>query len=348
MSLLAHIVSRNMAPESAATQSLAYILRSSTDLAASLTDLLWPSVGFKLGPVKSKLSFGDTRPDITFFDSDGRHRVFVVNKFWAGLTDDQPVQYLHALPDDLPSGLVFVLPEQRIQTVWNELKRRIGDAYKFENESSADRMTRLQMGTRTMCATTWRHVLQMLERTSPSDTLRRDVLQLAGLARFGESGGFPPLRGEELTNVGIPRRMIDYCYLVEDIVREVRTRRVVRAGRFRRKHTWYDTGGYFKILERSDFWLGVSLLPWKNAGITPLWLSVTPHLGNCYNRLEKFFDDVQHVKDQNKARKKDAKYIPIRLRTGTERDGVIRDAADQVQRIIEEIMGAEGKPADAP
>lgn len=340
-----------MVPESAATQSLGYILRSSTDLAASLTDLLWPSVGFKLGPVKSKLSFGDARPDLTLFDSDGRHRIFVVNKFWAGLTDDQPVQYLRALPDDLPSGLVFVLPEQRIQTVWNELKRRIGDAYKFENESSADSMTKLQMGTRTMCATTWRHVLQMLERTSANDHLRRDVLQFAGLARFGESGGFPPLRGEELTNVGIPRRMIDYCYLVEDIAREVRTRRVVRAGRFRPKHTWYDTGGYFKILERSDFWLGISLLPWKNAGITPLWLSVTPQLGNCYNRLEKFFADVQHVKDQNKARKKDAKYIPIRLRAGTERDGVIRDAADQVQRIIEEIeeiMGAEGKPAEAP
>ena len=351
MSLLAHIVSRNLAPEVAATQSLAYILRSSPDLAASLADLLWPSVGFKLGHVKSKLRFGDARPDLTIFDSDGRHRIFVVNKFWAGLTDAQPVQYLHALPDDLPSGLVFILPEQRIPTVWNELKRRSDGAYEFGNESSAGRVTRLQMGTRTMCATSWRHVLRMLERTSTSDAVRRDVLQLEGLARSRESHGFPPLRGEELSDVGIPRRMIDYCNLVEDIIRELRTRRVAQIGRWRATHTWYDTGGYFKAFGRFDFWLGVSLVPWKNAGNTPLWLSVTPNLGNHYHRLERFFDDVQELRGQKRFRKKVAKYLPIRLRTGAERDGVIRDAADQVQRIVEKIegiIGAEGEPAEVP
>jgi len=351
MSLLAHIVSQNLPPEPAATQSLAYILRTAPELAASLTDLLWPSVGFKLGHVESELSFGDARPDLTIFDSDGRHRVFVENKFWAGLTDAQPVQYLAALPDDLPSGLVFILPEQRIPSVWDELKRRSRDAYKFGAEASSESVTRLQMGTRTMCATSWRHVLRMLGRVSPSDDLRRDVLQLEGLARFGELDGFPPLHGEELTGVSIPRRMIDYCDLVDDIVFDLRARGVARTERLLPTHTWYDTGRYFKVLERFDFWLGVSLVPWENVGITPLWLSVTPHLGNHYYQLERSFDDVQEIKEQRKSRKNEAKYLPIRLRTGAERDGVIRDAADQVQRIvekIEEIIGEEGEPVEAP
>ena len=349
MSLLAHIVSQSLPAEPTATQSLAYILRSAPEMAASLTDLLWPDVGFKLGHVESELKFGDVRPDLTIFDSDGRHRVFVENKFWAGLTDAQPVQYLAALPDDLPSGLVFILPKQRIPSVWGELKRRSLDAYEFGNEASSESVIRLQMGPRTMCATSWRHVLRMMGRASPSDDVRRDVLQLDGLARFRESGGFPPLRGEELSDVGIPRRMIDYCDLVEDIVSELRTRRVARTARLLPTHSWHDTGRYFSGFNKFGLWLGVALVPWKDTAISPMWLRVHPprkkshdysNLGEQYFRLEEFFEDVQAGKD--------ATYIPIRLRKGAERGEVIRDAADQVQGIAEkfrEITGSAGPAA---
>ena len=337
MSLVAHIVTQNLPPEPTATQSLTYILRSAPELAVCLTDLLGPSVGFKFGHFESELKFGDDRPDLTIFDSDGRHRVFVENKFWAGLTDAQPVQYLHALPDDLPSGLLFILPEQRIPTVWKELKRRGGDAYEIGDESSADSVTRLQMGTRTMCATSWRHVLRMLERASPSDAVRRDVLQLAGLARLGESGGFSPLRGGELSDVGIPRRMVHYCDLVEAIVRELKSRRVARMAGLIPTHSWSDTGRYFSGFNRFGLWLGVALMPWQDTGISPVWLRVhSPgkksdysNLGEDYFRLEEFFEDVQAGKDVT--------YLPIRLQRGVERDKLIRDAADQVQRIAEKF-----------
>ena len=342
MSVLAHIVSQNLAPEPAATQALAYILRSSPELAASLTDLLWPDVGFKLGHVESEQSFDDVRPDLTIYDSDGQHRIFVENKFWAGLTDAQPVQYLSALPDDLPTGLVFIVPEQRIPTIWTELKRRSSAAYEFGNESSSDRTTRLRMGTRTMCVTSWRHVLILLERTCPNDDLRRDVLQLAGLAKFSESEGFPPLRSNELTDLNLPRRMFDYCDLVEDIVTELKSRGVARTDGLLPTHTWFDTGRYFRVVDEFDYWIGVSLVPWKNAGITPLWFSVTPHIGDHYSGLEKFFDDVYEVSNQRKSRKRDAKYIPIRLATGMDRAGVIKDSADQVQRIVERLEEITG------
>ena len=337
MSLVGHIVTQNLPPEPTATQALAYVLRSALELAGCLTDLLGPSVGFKLGHVESELRFGDAQPDLTIFDSDGRHRIFVENKFWAGLTDAQPVQYLQSLPDDLPSGLVFILPEQRIPTVWKELKRRSGGAFEFGNESSSDWVTRLQMGTRTMCATSWRHFLRMLEQASPSDALRSDVLQLAGLARFGESHGFPPLRGEELSDVGIPRRMINYCNLVEDIVKELRSRRVAQIRGLLPTHSWSDTGRYFSVFKKFGLWLGVALMPWQDTGISPMWLRVhSPgkksdysKLGEHYFRLEDFFEDIQAGKSVT--------YLPIRLQRGVERDKLIRDAADQVQRIAEKL-----------
>ena len=344
MSLLAHIVSRSLAPEPAATQSLAYILRFSPDLAASLTDLLWPDVGFKLGHVESEQSFDDVRPDLTIFDSEGQHRIFVENKFWAGLTDGQPVQYLAALPDDLPTGLVFIVPEQRIPAVWSELKRRSSGDYEFGNESSSDRLTRLRMGTRTMCITSWRHVLRLLERASPDEEVRRDVLQLGGLAKFGEADGFPPLHGEELSDVNIPRRTIHYCDLVEPIVAELKSRRFVRKTRLLPQADWYDTGRYFGVFKKTGLWLGVALVPWRKTGISPLWLRVHPprsesndysNLGEHYYRLEEHFEEVQNGKN--------AKYLPIRLKTGVERDEVIRDAADQVQQTAERLRSIAGR-----
>lgn len=354
MSLLAHIVSRSLAPEPTATQSLAYILRSSSKLARGVSDLVWPDAeaGFELGHVESEQFFGDARPDLTIFDSDGQHRIFVENKFWAGLTDGQPVQYLAALPDDLPAGLVFIVPEQRIPAVWNELKRRSRGSFEFGDESSSDRMTRLRMGTRTMCVTSWRHVLRLLEQASPDEEVRRDVLQLGGLASFGELVGFPPLRGEELSDVTIPSRAINYCDLVESVVAELKSRRLVETRGLLPTHTWYDTGRYFNALEKFGIWLGVALVPWRKTGISPLWLRVhAPHkksedyanLGEHYYRLEEYFEDEEVQERDN------AKYLPIRLLPGVERDEVILDAADQVQRIAEkfnEIIGAKGEAAE--
>lgn len=149
MSLLAHIVTQmpSLAPEPTATQSLAYILRASPELAASLADLVLPDVGFELGRVESERKFEAVRPDLTIFDSSGRPRIFIENKFLAGLTDGQPIQYLAALPDDLPSGLLFIVPMQRIPNVWNELKwRSRHPAFDLGDEPSFDGTTRLQLG----------------------------------------------------------------------------------------------------------------------------------------------------------------------------------------------------------
>ena len=343
MSVLAHIVTQtpNLAAEPAATQALGYILGASPELATSLTDLLWPDAGFELGHVETERRFGDFRPDLTIFDSDRRHRIFVENKFWAGLTDAQPVQYLRALRDDLPSGLVFILPEQRILTVWDELKRRSLDAYESGNESPPGRVARLQMGTRTMCAASWQHVLDLLEQISPNDDAKRDVLQLRGLAKFGESDRFPPLRGEELSDVTIPRRMIEYGELVEKIVAELKIREVADTEGLGHTRTWDERGRFVRALGEFGIWLGVTLEPWKNFGITPLWIKVFPtewgNLGEHYDRLDNCpeFENVQNGKD--------GKYLPIRLRTGVEKDEVIGDAADQVERMAGNLRKLTGR-----
>ena len=341
MSLLAHIVgAEELKPEPTATRSLAYILRSSPELVASLAELVLPDVDFELGRVESERKLGGgSIPDLTIFDSSDRRRIFIENKFWAGLTNPQPVQYLAALPADPPSGLVFIVPAQRIPDVWVELKRRIRDpSFDSGQEPSSDSTTRIQLGTRTLCVTSWQDVMGLLKQVKLKDDLRSDVLQLGGLAKFGELDGFPPLRGQELSGVSVPKRMIDFCRLVPNIVAKLEYRDIAQTKGCNPQADWYDTGRYFNVLERFQFWLGVTLLPWRNRGITPLWLRIypgdNPNLGKHYCRLDEYFEDVEVGADRT--------YIPIRLRAGVERDEVIQHAADQIQCIAEELRKKTG------
>ena len=130
MSVLAHIVlGGKQSTEPAATQALVYILKSSPDIARAFVGVLrQAAIEFEPGRIESELAHEDGRPDLTIHDTRGNVRVLVENKFWVGLTDAQPVSYLGDLPEDVPSTLLFIVPEQRVPTVWNELKVRCAQA----------------------------------------------------------------------------------------------------------------------------------------------------------------------------------------------------------------------------
>jgi hypothetical protein len=59
-------------------------------------------------------------------DDKGRPHIFVENKFWAGLTSNQPISYLQILAKQShPTLLLMVVPQKREQAVWGELNRRL-------------------------------------------------------------------------------------------------------------------------------------------------------------------------------------------------------------------------------
>ena len=211
MSLLAHIVGND---EPTATRALTYIMRSSSDIAQAFVQIL-DLPAFTPGRIVSELTHGDTRPDITVDDEDGATRAFVENKFWAGLTDQQPVAYLNALPED--ATLLFIVPEQRIPTVWSELKKRCRDAgLDLTDESSR----RVRIGTRSMSVASWNHVLGLLRNTAAAGghhVIECDVQQLQGLTDRVDSYAFLPLRPDEITEVETAQRLINYSNLVESI-----------------------------------------------------------------------------------------------------------------------------------
>ena len=342
MSVLAHVVLGGSFPsEPAATQALAFILNSSPDIVRAFVGMLREAnFEFEPGHIKAELGHEDSRPDLTIHDGDGRARAFVENKFWAGLTDAQPVSYLRNLPKDPPSALVFVVPEQRVTTVWNELKARCSQAeLKLVDVQSKRTVIWARVDCKTMLITSWKYVLEVLldaARSGGHDDIRDDILQLQGLTSRMDSEAFLPLHADEVTHQEAARRLINYSGLIEDITQQLKDSGGADTKGLRPAHGYYSSGRYLRVHGRFGLWLGIELEVWRDAGITPLWWMVenTAFYGVAgqFETIRGLFDDVQFYENSMLL------YIPIRLKTGVERDRVVDEAVAQMNRIADRLL----------
>ena len=341
MSVLAHVVLGGaLQNEPAATQALAYILRASPDIAQAFVRMLRDTgIEFKPGRIEAELEHEESQPDLTIHDSEGRARVFVENKFWAGLTDAQPVAYLGHLPEDPPSALMFIVPEQRVATVWSDLKERCEkESLEWTDALGASAAMRARIGCKTVSVASWRYVLDRLldaARAGGHDTIGHDIRQLQGLAGRMDAEAFLPLREGEAANQDVARRLINYVELIADIIDELKRAEIADIKGLRWGNTAHSTGRFFRIHARQEFvsWLGLHLGAWREVGISPMWLRFSTDTGvvaDHFKTVPELFEGVRT--------RYNGLYIPIRLKTRVERERVMTDAVAQIERIADKVL----------
>ncbi len=340
MSVLAHVVLGAQQGEPAATRALAYILNSNPDIARSFVGILQDAnIEFEPGRIEAELAHEDGQPDLTIHDTDGRVRIFVENKFWAPLTPAQPVSYLKELPEDPPSALIFVVPGQRVITVWSELKDRCGEAgLEWADAPGESTVMRARVGCKTMSVTSWEYVLERLldaARSEKHDTVRDDILQLRGLAGRMNLEAFLPLRDDEATDQETARRLINYVDLAADIIDELVRGGIADTDGLTWSYQRYATGHFFNIHAHGKFEtrLGIHLKAWRDEGISPLWWRFRAKTGVVVGHFKAFPELLRDVRPRD-----DGLYVPIRLKTGVEREKVVSDAAAQIERIADKVL----------
>lgn len=339
MGLLGYLVPRIAASgvEPAATQALAYLLNARTDIAGAFIGAVCRTdiARFTSGRIAAEEQHGGCRPDLTIRDADGVVRIFVENKFWGRLMDGQPVAYLEEMPDEKSSLLVFIVPDQRMYPLWDELKKRCRQSeVDLGNESKGDAIYWASAGRRNLAITSWKQVLRTLERAADDGEyadLRADIVQLRGLTDQMDADKFLPLREGEVTDVNVARRMINYTDLIDEIVSRLKTDRVADTKGLRKSCDYDYAGHRLKLHERFVLWLGVHQLAWRDRGITPLWIaSEFSAVEGGIGQVEKHFPDA-HERDG-------WLHIPIPLTARVERDRVIDDAVQEVLRIAEKLL----------
>jgi hypothetical protein len=338
-SLFGHLASRSGQPENVATEALNYILnRSSVARRAFLqyakqADVELPdTLLFRTQATGSDNAI----PDLVGTDSESRQVFLIEAKFWAGLTDNQPVAYLKRLPAQVDGLLLFIAPALRFDTLWSELLRRCHNenvAVEESHNDIAQDFRAVRVGpNHALAITSWRAILEYILRTLENGgehSVASDVQQLQGLCERMDSHAFLPLSSAELTsNTGA--RIVQYCEIVDEATREA-----VAAGFASTEGLSYTRGaayyGRYLLLAGNQCLLHFSGELWGRLRATPLWLRIDhlqskPWIKDALASLER---------EQPPRLISHGGYllVPIELLTGAEKQAVVSDVSEQMEKV---------------
>ena len=340
MSVLAHLADSTGEP--GATQALVFILNQQPGIVQAFVSLLG-AADIRFNPrlwIESER--GDDggripgRPDMKIFDRGENLRVLVENKFWAKLTDAQPANYLNILPDDVSSGLLFIVPGDRVTQIWNVLKTRCEARLLGQESPEEERVRWVRVGDNTMLITDWQNVLHSLEQAADGDDIRCDLFQFRRLVEKLEgSEVFLVLRAEEVENVEVAQRMINYVDVLDSICKRLPDIGMdITCGQSGASLSKYKS--IYRNVRRGGEvvgWLAISFFVWHKKGTTPLWLWMNSdyHLPNRYDELPTLFEDV-YVSESGYS-----KFIPIHLTLDVEKEIVVKNAVEQIHEIVRRL-----------
>jgi hypothetical protein len=279
--VFSHIIQKRFSQinEDVATDALAYILESSDAARQGLAKLLRSiTPDLPLLRFKTQQEEGAIRPDMWGY-ADSEPRVFIENKFWAGLTDNQPVSYLRQLSTYLqPTVLLVVAPKARELTLWRELDRRLLNANIDISEGNSSggvfQSVKTQLGP-ILALASWTSVLSVLEDATVDDPAARgDLVQLRALCNVADNEAFLPVSNVELSDQRTPAFILQLNSIVQAAVDLAVTDGVMSINRLRPQASWDRIGRYVWVSGEHccGGWFGIHFGLWKLHGTTPLWL----------------------------------------------------------------------------
>jgi len=354
-SLFAHLaMTFGRHPENLATEALGYILRTSPGAQAGVRDLLREvgcAVPENLSWVNQLGGGDDARPDLVGLDGSGRQLVLLEAKFWAGLTEKQPVAYLDRLA---PGGsLIVVGPAQRQTLLWAELQRRVVEAGRPLGELSAAShgASVALLGEKHLVLLSWRSVLvaaQLGAEAQGEKASVADIAQLQGLCDRQDSEAFIPVTAEELTGHHY-RRVVEFSDIVDTVVGLLVEQGVVTIKGLRAT----SGKGFYQRYLRLNGGVGASLLcdvrKWMKFGATPMWLTVQGPTWKEGKDMEHLLAPLATKQQRRMFMTVDGfPTVPIFVPVGKERHVVEQRAVEQVANVAKLVVGVTAASAVGP
>jgi hypothetical protein len=341
--LLAHLSFKLTSQhEVIATEGLTYILQQSEMCRRALENLA-RSIGCNLPEIGSYQSevTGDNleRPDIVGRTGSGQEALIMEGKFDAGLTNNQPNNYLSRLPEDFEGLLIFVVPEMRVEGLWKAVTSRAGDNYTLsEHRELPDGSKCANIGsTHKLMMVSWSNLLNSLLHPAQRSggQITNDLLQLIALCNRIEGETFKPFNSEELTSTKIGIRHLDLCNLVDAI-----------AQRFLIEGSMSTSGlratpirdGYVRYVrfgdDTSNVIGGIRLdyTSWVKNEISPIWLvsgeSASTYLREAFKRVA-ILDGlmVQEVRS--------TVMLPLDINSGEEFSEIVNNAIERISKVLQ-------------
>ena len=294
-SLLGHLsqkfsaISKSL--EDVASESLAYILNCSKDARLKFGEVINSSCscGDLIFSTQEAIT-GRGITDISGFDSNGRETLIVEAKFWASLTDNQPMGYLKRLRGESEmtndrSCLLFVCPESRRQSIYNEVNKTLAAneaGYKPSHEHYAFLHEEHKI---TILIKSWSDILFPIRSVLEANLNRElisDIEQIIGLCKRIEDAAFLPFQKSDFSPE-VARKICSCSDLADKVIEVLQAEQIV-----------FETGSYSLSLEGLratpqrcgynrafkinpfGFVLNVDYSRWTVEAGTFFWLSCSP------------------------------------------------------------------------
>ncbi len=335
--------------EDIASEGLVYILRQSEESRKVINQIIKDDTALTFSDLEyhtQKVGKDMERPDISGTDNTGKEVLLIEAKFWASLTHNQPNGYLKRLQDN--TVLLFLVPELRVRTVFEEVKSRILKQHNDLEINTEKHSIVIKSSQKNILIKSWSDILQVIKlklEQSNNQILISDLNQVIGLCDTIDNDAFQPITDEDLSPK-IPKYINSYYEVVDKVVDELRkynkeisTKGLVKTPQRYGYHRYFRT----KHLGMN---LALKLDLWEKFADTPFWLSVseanekewtsTEQLKNAIETLCAKYDFVSIPHSNNKGFFLSLK--PVLFET---EDIVIRDLTAQVEKIIEEITNSQ-------
>ena len=280
--------------------------------------------------VKSQVVHADgTIPDLVGFDEYGKERVLIEVKFWAELTRHQPVAYLERLPDDGPVVVMFLIPEDRVQSLWPQLKERLSRQFDHLTEVDSERKClRVRDTEKHLMMASWGGLLDtMAARSTDFDEagVHTEIRQLRTLARYADAGAFKPISPGEELGKDSEARLRQYKRLIDAATERGIEQEWISKKGLNRTPRRYGYGRYIRLLGYI-VWFGVNVDQFEKTRITPLWIgcSISP------DKLGVWRDKLQMNDDG---------WIPVDLKKDVKYPEILDGVVDSLKHIAEVIHG---------
>ncbi|MFH7325860.1 hypothetical protein [Desulfurivibrio sp. C05AmB] len=360
-SLLGHLALRLAShPENIATEALTYLLDGRRG--AVLRRAFLKYVQDKIRAVEPSFQL----PENTFFSSqergddggipdiigkNGDDKILIIEaKFGAGLTANQPVGYLGHLKGAGNGVLMFVAPENRLETLWFELghrcKKSVNHDFIGETKRPASGkfiVSKLISG-QFLALTSWREILDYLKKAAIDEPqLSNNIAQLSGLCERMDAEAFLPLTSEDITSQAIPRCQLQFYDIVDKVFYKVvykvkenvpgeppPTGKSCNAG----------YGYYARSFSFYEFGLNIQLdyTIWRKYGLSPIWLSVRKNDSGNPTLTTKVQNALSQLPDDRlfytELKTHPAAYIPLLLPVGKELEAVLENLSKQIEEVL--------------
>lgn len=343
--LLAHLSFRLTSQhEVIVTEGLTYILQQS-DVCRRAMEELAGSVGCNIPEIVSyhaEVTGEDLeRPDVVGFTGTGQEALIMEGKFDAGLTDNQPNNYLSRLPKDTDGLLIFVVPELRIEGLWKAVTSRASDNYDLTDLRKlpdGSKCANVGPGHKLMMVS-WGNLLNALLQPAQRSgaQITSDILQLISLCDRIEGETFKPFMSEELTSTLIGRRHRDLCNLVDAI-----TERLLDAGKVSTKGMRATPlrDGYARYIRFGDdacnIWGSVLLdyETWIENEISPIWLKTGEGTSDERAYIREIFKQVALDDGVTLVERNSAVMLRLDVKSGQEFLEVVNCAVERIEKVL--------------